>query len=168
MRRMKHIALTLVVLLTLSACGALETTAPSPSSGDAAYNENSSTTQEEQSRQETLPDKEDEISESASPEGSSSPVVYFTSDISADGLVRIYEALGWEPQGKTAVKISTGEPPAFHPPSRDAASLCKNGARRFRLTGRGRKRAPRVGAKNGGRKRKEDAQHAEKSRKVRP
>ena len=112
MRRMKHIALTLVILLTLSACGDLETTAPSPSSGDAAYNENSSTTQEEQSRQETLPDKEDEISESASPEGSSSPVVYFTSDISADGLVRIYEALGWEPQGKTAVKISTGEPPA--------------------------------------------------------
>lgn len=40
------------------------------------------------------------------------PVVYFTSDISADGLVRIYEALGWEPSGKVAVKISTGEPPA--------------------------------------------------------
>ncbi len=40
------------------------------------------------------------------------PVVYFTSDISAEGLVRIYEALGWEPSGKVAVKISTGEPPA--------------------------------------------------------
>ena len=38
--------------------------------------------------------------------------IFFTSDISADGLVRIYEALGWEPQGKCAVKISTGEPPA--------------------------------------------------------
>ena len=46
MRRMKHIALILVILLTLSACGAQETTAPSPSLGDAAYNENSSTTQE--------------------------------------------------------------------------------------------------------------------------
>lgn len=40
------------------------------------------------------------------------PVVYFTSDISAEGLVRIYEALNWAPTGKVAVKISTGEPPA--------------------------------------------------------
>ena len=39
-------------------------------------------------------------------------VVYFTSDISSDGLLAIYEALGWEPTGKVAVKISTGEPPA--------------------------------------------------------
>ena len=39
-------------------------------------------------------------------------VVYFTSDISAEGLVRLYEALGWEPTGNVAVKISTGEPPA--------------------------------------------------------
>jgi uncharacterized Fe-S center protein len=39
-------------------------------------------------------------------------VVYFTADISAEGLVKLYEALGWTPTGKTAVKISTGEPPA--------------------------------------------------------
>ena len=38
--------------------------------------------------------------------------VYFTSDISAEGLVKLYDALGWTPSGKTAVKISTGEPPA--------------------------------------------------------
>lgn len=44
--------------------------------------------------------------------GEQTPAVYFTSDISAEGLVKIYEALGWEPAGKTAVKISTGEPPA--------------------------------------------------------
>ena len=31
---------------------------------------------------------------------SGSPTVYFTSDISAEGLVRIYEALGWTPSGK--------------------------------------------------------------------
>ena len=41
------------------------------------------------------------------------PVVYFTADISAEGLVKLYEQLGWEPSGgSTAVKISTGEPPA--------------------------------------------------------
>lgn len=39
-------------------------------------------------------------------------VVYFTSDITAAGLVKIYEALNWTPSGKVAVKISTGEPPA--------------------------------------------------------
>ena len=39
-------------------------------------------------------------------------VVYFTSDITAEGLVKIYKALNWTPSGNVAVKISTGEPPA--------------------------------------------------------
>lgn len=37
------------------------------------------------------------------------PVVYFTRDISPEGLVRIYHALGVEATGRVAVKISTGE-----------------------------------------------------------
>ena len=40
------------------------------------------------------------------------PLVYFTDDISPEGLVAVYEALGWTPTGKVAVKLSTGEPPA--------------------------------------------------------
>ena len=40
------------------------------------------------------------------------PVVYFTREISAAALVRAYEALGWTPSGRVAVKLSTGEPPA--------------------------------------------------------
>ena len=39
----------------------------------------------------------------------SAPVVYFTKDISPEALVRLYEALGVEPKGRVAVKISTGE-----------------------------------------------------------
>ena len=35
--------------------------------------------------------------------------VFFTKEISPESLVRIYEALGVEPTGKVAVKISTGE-----------------------------------------------------------
>ena len=35
--------------------------------------------------------------------------VYFTSDISPKGLVEIYKALGVKPEGRVAVKISTGE-----------------------------------------------------------
>ena len=40
------------------------------------------------------------------------PVVYFISDISPQSLMNAYKALGWSPTGKTAVKITTGEPPA--------------------------------------------------------
>ena len=39
-------------------------------------------------------------------------VVYFTSDISPEGLMKVYERLNWTPEGKVAVKLSTGEPPA--------------------------------------------------------
>ena len=36
--------------------------------------------------------------------------VYFTKDISSEGLIKIYDALGRELKGRVAVKISTGEP----------------------------------------------------------
>ncbi len=42
----------------------------------------------------------------------SAPVVYFISDISAESMVEIYNALQWSPTGRVAVKLSTGEPPA--------------------------------------------------------
>ena len=37
------------------------------------------------------------------------PVVYLTKDISPEGLVAIYKALGVEPKGRVAIKMSTGE-----------------------------------------------------------
>ena len=40
------------------------------------------------------------------------PVVYMTKDITPEGLMNTYLALEWNPEGKTAVKLSTGEPPA--------------------------------------------------------
>ena len=40
------------------------------------------------------------------------PIVYMTTDISPEGLMAVYEALGWEATGNVAVKLSTGEPPA--------------------------------------------------------
>ena len=45
-------------------------------------------------------------------ESADAPAVYFTREISAAALVRAYEALGWTPAGRVAVKLSTGEPPA--------------------------------------------------------
>ena len=76
-------------------------------SGDAA-----SETQEGSAQSDTSADTDADVSEPVASKESSDPLVYFTSDISAEGLVRIYESLGWDPQGKPAVKISTGEPPA--------------------------------------------------------
>lgn len=38
-------------------------------------------------------------------------VVYFTRDISSQGLVKVYDALHFNAEGKTGIKISTGEPP---------------------------------------------------------
>ena len=40
------------------------------------------------------------------------PVVYYISEISPQSLVKIYEALEWTNTRPTAVKISSGEPPA--------------------------------------------------------
>lgn len=38
------------------------------------------------------------------------PTVYFTRDISPEGLLSVWHALGVEPSGNVAVKLSTGEP----------------------------------------------------------
>lgn len=35
-----------------------------------------------------------------------------TQEITLEGLMAVYQALQWEPQGRVAVKLSTGEPPA--------------------------------------------------------
>lgn len=51
-------------------------------------------------------------SDISSPQEPSSdlPVVYMTTEISADSLIDVYKALGASPSGKIAVKLSTGEP----------------------------------------------------------
>ena len=57
-------------------------------------------------------------------EDESAPIVYFTSDISPEGLKKVYEAMGHTLEGNVAVKISTGEPkdawPLNSPPERPA------------------------------------------------
>lgn len=42
----------------------------------------------------------------------SETIVYYTSDISPEAMMAVYEALEWTPTGTVAVKLSTGEPPA--------------------------------------------------------
>ena len=45
-------------------------------------------------------------------DNASAPEVFFTSEISPEALVKVYDALEWNPTGKLAIKLSTGEPPA--------------------------------------------------------
>ena len=80
---------------------------------DPQQENNSASSAESMTIQANESTNETAVSEAADPASEeNSPVVYFTSDISAEGLVKIYDTLGWTPEGKVAVKISTGEPPA--------------------------------------------------------
>ena len=92
------------LILSLASCGIQS------AAGSAAINNS----EKADIPSEILPSGSNSESDATSEVSSSddASVVYFTSDISAEGLVRLYEALGWEPTGNVAVKISTGEPPA--------------------------------------------------------
>lgn len=79
-----------------------------PSAGAEQESADGETSGKEALNEENL-DKE--ISDEESFDGETA-VVYFTSDISPEGLMAVYKALEWKPTGKVAVKLSTREPPA--------------------------------------------------------
>lgn len=74
----------------------------------------------EQENAENLQDKEDELpgstgedflsAQEPSGEDGNLPVVYMTTEISAESLMAVYDALGVSPSGRIAIKLSTGEP----------------------------------------------------------
>ena len=66
----------------------------------------------EETPAEPNPNPDTDTGSGSAPEQSSGSTVYFTSDISAAGMMAAYEALNWTPTGNVAVKLSTGEPPA--------------------------------------------------------
>lgn len=107
MKKALILTIVLSMLLSLCACG----------NTDAATTEGTSNAQQTsdpagEKTTETPGSSADQSAAETPTENNSAPVVYFTSDISPEGLRAIYEALGWEPTGSLAVKVSTGEPPA--------------------------------------------------------
>ena len=111
----KELALCLALLLSLSGCGSGGNNAANVAeeAGNADSVEASVSEPEEAATPETTEPESAEDSETL-PEETAAPAastVYFTADISPEGLVKAYEALNWAPTGKTAVKLSTGEPP---------------------------------------------------------
>lgn len=115
MKRSRYIAfiLTISLLFCFSGCSQPENL-PSSSDSTAAANESSSATDSQTSENSSFPSKEEPMqsTESTSPESSQESVVYFTANISPDGLAAVYQMLNWTPTGTVAVKLSTGEPPA--------------------------------------------------------
>ncbi|MEE3437667.1 MAG: DUF362 domain-containing protein [Lachnospiraceae bacterium] len=113
MKKRVSIAALLTVSLLLAGCGggAVAESASQP----AAETADSTGAGTEQTESAPAAEAAEGTTETPSAEITASgeaATVYFTSDISAEGLVKLYDALGWTPSGKTAVKISTGEPPA--------------------------------------------------------
>ena len=60
-------------------------------------------------------------------ENESAPVVYYTSEISPESLMRIYAALDWHPEGKIGVKAidRTRRTVSFKPPRDIPADSCE-------------------------------------------
>lgn len=105
--------LCVVVMFVFCFTGCGQASQPGSSGNDVP--QNSTQPQEQES---DMQSQNRENSETANPDSFSDteqndaakPVVYMTTDISSDGLMKIYEALEASPSGKVAVKLSTGEP----------------------------------------------------------
>ncbi len=103
MKKITAALLAAALLFSLSSCGSWR-----PSDSDDAGSQQES----------TVPGSSTVPSENETPETEEKetmitrPVVYMTTDISPQGLMAVYKAMGWTPTGKVAVKLSTGEPPA--------------------------------------------------------
>ena len=97
-----------IMMTTMAACGnmANSTGSNSQESSVMAYGGS-----EESSAFET-PESTESVEISRMEDSTGNSVVYMTADISPEGLIAVYDALGWAPTGNVAVKLSTGEPPA--------------------------------------------------------
>ena len=106
---LKTISLMLMGSLVLTACslGKTETKTPEESSNEGVAKDALNEKAEGTTGADLI--NWDNMRNMTESDGST---VYMTNDISAEGLVAIYEALGFEAKGNVAVKISTGEPPA--------------------------------------------------------
>lgn len=109
MKRNIALFLCIALCLFLAACGHPEGTLElsfSPAASPQPPASAASSRQEEP----VEPDLPEEEAEEPAETESGPPVVYMTTDISPEGLMAVYEALGRQASGNTAVKISTGEP----------------------------------------------------------
>ena len=111
MKRWYAVLMIVGLLFSLCACTQEEGSAQSPPPVQSAQQQqeqqtaDTETTQQEQQTADTETTQQPEVAQGM-------PVVYMTREITPEGLMAVYQALQWEPQGRVAVKLSTGEPPA--------------------------------------------------------
>ena len=111
MKRWYAILMIVGLLFSLCACTQEGGSAQSPPPVQSAQQQqeqqtaDTETTQQEQQTADTETTQQPEAAQGT-------PVVYMTRAITPEGLMAVYQALQWEPQGRVAVKLSTGEPPA--------------------------------------------------------
>ncbi len=114
----RFLSLLLIVLMTLSLLAGCSGTADNNAAASASQTENPSPSAEPSSS--SVPSDSPETSPSSDgteasgmlehqTDSQDAPIVYMTTDISPEGLMAVYEALGRTPTGKVAVKLHTGE-----------------------------------------------------------
>ena len=100
------------LLFSLCACTQEEGAAQSPPSVQGAQQQQEQQTADTETTQQEQQIADSEATRQQPEAAQGTPVVYMTQEITPEGLMAVYQALQWEPQGRVAVKLSTGEPPA--------------------------------------------------------
>ena len=112
MKRMITFGVVVSMLALLTGCGnSGDVSEPVERNSSIQKSETGLIVSDEQVSDKVYASGESDVNAEPTADGEAS-TVYFTSDISSEGMVAVYEVLGWEPTGKVAVKLSTGEPPA--------------------------------------------------------
>ena len=111
MKRWHAVLMIVGLLFSLCACTQEEGSAQSPPPVQSAQQQQEQQTADTETAQQEQQTADTETTQQ--PEAAQgTPVVYMTQEITPEGLMAVYQALQWEPQGRVAVKLSTGEPPA--------------------------------------------------------
>lgn len=121
MKLKRVIVFFLIIILTfsLAACGNSQKSNEADAEAESTETESTETESIETESQEAessvisnAEQSDSSDSEEAAQAVKETPKVYMTTDITPEGLMAVYESMGWKPEGKVAVKLSTGEPPA--------------------------------------------------------
>ena len=99
---------TVMIALLFGGC-TQPTQNANPSNAPQQSSESAQNNEPTQSEEQTSSPENEQPNAETQPQ-STKPIVYMTTDISPEGLVAIYEALGREATGNVAVKVHTGEP----------------------------------------------------------
>lgn len=112
MKRWYAVLMIVGLLFSLCACTQEGGSAQSPPPVQSAQQQQEQQTADTETTQQEQQIAGSEATQQQPEAAQGTPVVYMTQEITPEGLMAVYQALQWEPQGRVAVKLSTGEPPA--------------------------------------------------------